>query len=281
MFVKRASRIAQLLTTVSLLSTVTWSQQQATISKLDHDRALDILQVVANDVKKHYYDPSFHGVNWDAKVAEAKGKVATATSFNMAMSHIAAMLDTLDDSHTFFLPPQHAYRHDYGFQYQIVGERCFITRVRPKSDAESKGVKPGDEIVTINGYNVNRDDIWKVQYVFSVLRPLAGLRLELQDPSGAQRQVDVTAKIHETKRVSDLTGEGGASDIWDLVRESQTEGHLMRARYFEVGDLMVLKVPEFFFSATEVETMIGKARKHQNLVIDLRSNPGGSVETLK
>src|ERR1700733_3052003 len=109
MFVKRASRIAQLLTTVSLLSTVTWSQQQATISKLDHDRALDILQVVANDVKKHYYDPSFHGVNWDAKVAEAKGKVASATSFNMAMSHIAAMLDTLDDSHTFFLPPQHAY----------------------------------------------------------------------------------------------------------------------------------------------------------------------------
>jgi carboxyl-terminal processing protease len=27
--------------------------------------------------------------------------------------------------------------------------------------------------------------------------------------------------------------------------------------------------------------MLGKARKHENLVIDLRGNPGGSVETLK
>jgi carboxyl-terminal processing protease len=40
-------------------------------------------------------------------------------------------------------------------------------------------------------------------------------------------------------------------------------------------------VPEFFFSMGEVESMIGKARKHTNLIVDLRGNPGGSVETLK
>lgn len=259
----------------------TSAQQQ--MSSFDRDRAREILQVVANDVKKHYYDPKFHGVDWDAKVAEAKERIAKADSFNRAMSSIAAALDTLNDSHTFFLPPQHAYRLSYGFEYQMVGDRCFITQVRPKSDAENRGVKRGDQLLALNGFNVNRDDLWKMQYVFSVLRPQPGLRLTLQDEAGAQRQVDVTAKISGGSHVpKDLTGGGGGQDIWDLIRQGENDEHLMRARFAEYGDqLLALKVPVFFFSQSEVESMIGKARKYPNLIIDVRGNPGGSVETLK
>jgi carboxyl-terminal processing protease len=261
-----------------LLVPISWSQQ---MSNFDRDRAQAILQTISSDVKKHYYDPKFHGQDWDATVSQTKDKIAKETSFNMSMSHIAAALDTLHDSHTFLLPPQHAYRHDYGWQYQIVGDRCFVTRVRPGSDAETKGVKAGDEILTINGYNVNRDDLWKIQYVFSVLRPQPALHMELRDPAGQERKVEVAAKVVEQKRLTDLTS-SGATDIWDMVRKEETQEHLMRARYFEEGDrLMVLKVPEFAFSLSEVDTMIDKARKHQSLIIDLRGNPGGSVDTLK
>src|SRR5215470_5314717 len=105
------------------------------MSSYERGRATDMLQTVANDVKKHYYDPKFHGVDFDGKVAEAKKQIEASKSFNMAMSHIAAALDILNDSHTFFLPPQKAYRHSYGMQYQIVGDRCFVTQVRPGSDA--------------------------------------------------------------------------------------------------------------------------------------------------
>ena len=264
---------------IALFASSAWPQQ---MSGVDRGRAADILKVITSDVRKHYYDPKLHGVDWDAKIAEAKEKISQANSFNMAMSHIAAALDTLNDSHTFFLPPQHAYHHDYGWQYQMIGDHCFVTRVRPNSDAEAKGVKPGDEVLTINGFGPSRENLWKMQYVFSILRPQPGLRLGLQDPAGAQRQVDVAAKIRQTKRVMDLTGENGASDIWDLVRDEETQEHGMRARYAEYGDdLMVLKVPEFFFSLSEVETMMGKARKHKALIVDLRGNPGGAVETLK
>jgi carboxyl-terminal processing protease len=249
------------------------------MSKLERGRAEVMLHVVGDEVRKHYYDPKFHGLDWDAKVAEAKQKINETKSFNMAMSHIAAMLDTLSDSHTFFLPPQHAYRHDFGWQYQIIGQRCFVTQVRPKSDAEAKGVKPGDEILTMNGFTPERDNIWKMQYVFSVLRPQPGLRLGLQDPAGNQRQVDVAAKVREMKRLTDLTR---GADIWDLVRQAETDEHLRRARIVEHGDeLMILKLPEFGFTAAEVGDMIGKARKHKALILDLRGNPGGSVETLK
>lgn len=256
-----------------------WPQQ---ISKLDRGRAEDILHTVGDEVRKHYYDPKLHGLDWDAKLAQAKNQIGGAKSFNMAMSHIAAMLDSLNDSHTFFLPPQHAYRHDFGWQYQMIGDRCFVTHVRPRSDADTKGVKPGDEILTVNGFTPDRSSLWKMQYVFSALRPQPALQLDLQDPAGNRRQVEVAARIRELKRVIDLTGEGGASDIWELVRQGETDEHLRRARTVEFGDeLIVLKLPQFLFSPAEVSDMIAKMRKYKSLIVDLRGNPGGSVETLK
>ncbi len=180
---------------VVMVSLVASAASQQPISNLDRSRALDMLKAVSNDVKKHYYDPKMHGIDFDAKVAEARQKIEKATSFNMAMSHIAAALDTLNDSHTLFVPPQHSYRLDYGIQYQIIGNRCFVTHVRPKSDAETKGLKPGDEILTFNTYDINREDIVKIQYVFSALRPQPSLQLALRDPAGTERPVEVQAKI--------------------------------------------------------------------------------------
>ena len=282
MFIKTVRLAANLLAVMSFLAPSLWAQSQPQISNLDRGRAQDMLRTVASEVRKHYYDPKFHGVDWDAKVAEAKQKIDKTTSMNMALSHIAAALDTLNDTHTFFLPPEHSYRHEYGLQYQMVGDRCFVSHVRPNSNAEVKGVKPGDEILTINGYDVNRDDLWKVQYVFSILRPQPVLQLELKDPSGTKRQVEIAAKIRERAKIADMRPGSGESNFFDLVREGEDEEHLMRARFQEFGDeLIVIKIPEFNFSAVEIGDMIGKARKHQALIVDLRGNPGGSVDTLR
>jgi carboxyl-terminal processing protease len=267
---------------IPLLASFAWPQQPQPMTNIERGRAMEILQLVSNDVKKHYYDPKFHGVDWDAQVAQAKAKIEKETSFNMAMSHIAAALDSLHDSHTFLIPPRHAYVHDYEFRYQMVGQHCFITEVRPKSDADTKGVKAGDEIVTINGYTVDGTDFWKVQYMFDVLRPQPGLRLGLRDSAGNTRQVDVAAMMREKKRVADLTGANAGADIFDLIRQGENQMHLMRPRYSEVGnDLLILKVPEFIFSAQAADEMIGKARKYRTLILDLRGNPGGSVESLR
>lgn len=252
------------------------------LSSLDRERDQQMLRTVGDDVLKHYYDPKFHGVDFKAELAAAKQRIDKATSNNMAISSIAAALDSLDDSHTFFLPPRHPMRHDYGWQYEMVGDHCFVTHVRPKSDAEAKGLKPGDEILAVNGIPPARDIVWKLQYLFGVLRPQPGLRLDLQDPAGNKRTVDVAARIRETKLVTDLTGAGGAGDIWNIIREEESEELLMRARYAESGEaLMVLKVPEFYFSVLEVREMMDKARKHKALIVDLRGNPGGSVDTLQ
>jgi carboxyl-terminal processing protease len=255
--------------------------QQPTLSRNDRDRAQDMLQIVGNDVRKHYYDPKFHGIDWDENLRQAKAKIDKADSNGRAFSEIAAALDVLNDSHTFFMPPQRAMRHNYGWQRQMIGDRCFITHVRPGSDAEAKGLKAGDEVLGINGFAPDRSNSWKMDYVYNILRPQPGLRVDVRDPSGAQRKADVMEKITELKRVTDLTG-GNDDDLWDLIRESEASDHLMRARSVTYGDdLMILKFPEFFFGPNQIEDLLGQIRKHKALILDLRSDPGGSVEVLK
>ena len=258
-----------LLVTIPCVFVAVSAQQQQTLSRNDRDSAQDMLRVVGNDVRKHYYDPTFHGINWDANLQQAQAKIGKADSNGRAFSEIAAALDILNDSHTFFLPPQRAMRHEYGWLRQMIGDHCFVTRVRPGSDADAKGVKPGDEVLSINGFAPSRDNFWKMDYVYNVLRPQPGLRIELKDPAGAQRQADVMAKITETKRVMDLTGESG--DVWDIVREGETSGHLMDARSVTFGDdLLIVKFPIFFFTPSVIDDLLGRMRKHKAVVLDLR-----------
>jgi len=104
----------------------------------------------------------------------------------------------------------------------------------------------------------------------------------LQSPDGTPRQLDVAASIRPLKKVMDLTGEGATFDLFELIREEEREELLMRARSVEFGDdVMVLKFPSFDFTESEVDSMLGKARKHKALIIDLRENGGGSEDTLK
>jgi carboxyl-terminal processing protease len=269
---------------LAVLGTTLRSASAQTLSKLDRGRAEQMLQTIANDVEKHYYDPKMHGIDWNTQLAEYKKKLDGATSMNMALSVVAAALDSLNDTHTFFLPPQRPYTHSFGWQIQMIGDRCFVTQVRPRSDAESKGVKLGDQVLSIDGFDLNPENLRKMKYIFNLLRPQPSLSVVLLSPTGQQRQVDITARIRQFKRVMDISGQGddGDSDIWQLIREEETEDHLLRVRTVKLGEeLMVLKLPEFSgFSNSEIWGMLKKARDCKTLVMDLRGDPGGSEDTL-
>ena len=66
----------RVLTICTCFAGSAWPQQQ--MSSYERGRALDMLQTVSNDVKKHYYDPKFHGVNLEGRVAEAKQGIEKA-----------------------------------------------------------------------------------------------------------------------------------------------------------------------------------------------------------
>ena len=244
---------------------------------LDRERSRTMLSNIRGEIKKNYYDANFRGINLEERFKAADEKLKTATTRGQMFGIIAqAMLD-FNDSHTFFLPPQRTSRTDYGWQLQMIGDEAYVTAVKPGSDAEKKGLKPGDRVVEVDGYQLTRDNLWTFQYLYYTLRPRGGMNVVAQSPGGAERKLGVEAKITQSKQIMDLTGQ----DIWELIRESENEDRLNRHRYVEMGDeLMIWKMPAFDLEKEKVVEMMSKARKHKALILDLRGNGGGAEETL-
>jgi carboxyl-terminal processing protease len=244
------------------------------MSSIDRERIQVVLEQISGDIRKYYYDSKLHAVDWDARIQQTKRAIDGAKSVNLALAYIADMIDSLNDSHTFMLPPVRTLSPDYGFDYQMLGNRCFVTHVRHHSDAEKKGIKPGDEVLLIQGEKPTNENLWKIHYKYEILRPQRFLQLHLQALGGQQIELDVASKNHQSRIVA--TG-----DPWDAIRDWDMQEHLLRLQYAEFGpDLLVVKFSAFRFSSDEVQAMIDKARQHKALILDLRNDSGGSERTL-
>ena len=252
--------------------------QASKASGFDKERGHDIVDQIKSDLKKQYYDPSFHGMDVEARFKQADEKINSASSIGHIFGIIAQALTELEDSHTFFLPPGRSARTEYGWEMQMIGDQCFVTAVKPGSDAEAKGLKEGDEIWKIDNFVPTRDNFWKIGYYYHALRPQPGMRLIVKKPSGKEEQLAILAKITPLKRVVDLN----SGDIFDLIREAETSARLYRQRYVEMGDeLFIWKMPHFELEDEEIDNMMGKVRKRKALILDLRGNGGGYVVTLQ
>ena len=255
-------------------------QQQRKLTSLQLGRAEDMLASVYAGVKKNYYDPKYHGLDVDARYKEFLERLKHAPTLGEAFRTIAAFLSGLNDSHTFFIPPRRGYRFDYGYRMQMVGDRCMITGVRPGSDAEKK-LHPGDQVVSLGKFAVNRGDLWQLEYYLNSLAPMPATDFSLRDPAGNLRSEQVVTKYINVGHMKDMTIEGGLSGYWQLIMEEEQEEHLLRNRYVEAGDLMIWQLPMFIDDENAMADMFAKARKHKALILDLRGNPGGDVTALE
>lgn len=253
--------------------------QQAPTS-FDRERGHVMLRAIKDDLKKNYYDPSYHGIDLETRFKAADEKIKDATSVNQIFGIIAQTLIDLDDSHTFFLPPGRASKTEYGWRMKMIGAKCYVAAVQPGSDAEAKGLKEGDEVYAIDGFGPTRENLWKLEYSYFGLRPRGGMHLFVIKPDGQRDEFDVLAKVTPGKRIMDLTFAQGGSDTWDLIRDEQNNSRLNRHRYVEMNDLFIWKMPGFNLDESKVDEMAGKFKKSKALVLDLRGNGGGYEVTL-
>jgi carboxyl-terminal processing protease len=252
--------------------------KQGAISKADRERALGIFDAISKGIQERYYDPKMNGLDWNAVTERARAKIAESNSLNEALTQIAVAVDSLHDSHTAFEPPARPYHLDFGFEYRMVWSLCFVTRVRPGSDAETKGLKPGGQILTINGTAPTRQNSWSIEYLDQVLDPKPEMQLEVQYPSGEKQKLEIKAKVTTSP---DVVSRLGAGVRYDVIRHYQNTTHRMRMQLVEFGEVGVLKFPWFFYDADEFYALGGKIRKEKALIIDLRSDHGGAVDALK
>ena len=241
----------------------------------ERDHGKSMLRKIKNDLKRDYYDPNFRGMNLDARFKEAEGKIDEARSLGQIMGIIATVMSELDDSHTFFVPPLRALETDYGWTMSIIGERCFVSSVAKQSDAEAKGVKPGDEVLDAGGSSLDRSNLWRFEYLYNQLRPQPSIRVTLRSPNGEQRQLELLAKQTERKTKYFTLEE----QEW-LVKKAERETQRRHNRFKSFGDqLLIWQMVRFDYTDSEVDEAMEKARKHKALILDLRGNGGGWVST--
>ena len=250
--------------------------QEAPISSEERSIVETMLDEVKSDIKGSYYDPKYHGVDLDPRFKDAKEHIKNAKTYNQAIASVAWALRPLNDSHTFLVPPRRTSKMIYGYQIAMVGDGCYVMAVEPGTDAEKKGLKVGDRILSLNRVNLNRDNLWEVNYLFRVLRPQAADELVLRGSDSIEHTLVINPKV-TTERYNITVG----IDYGDMIRESESYWHTMRRRSHTLGEsLIIWSLPTFVVNEKAIDEMMGQSNKYPAMILDLRGDGGGSVEAL-
>jgi carboxyl-terminal processing protease len=209
---------------------------------------------VWSEVRRGYYDPALHGVDWDAARARFRPEALAATDDRALYRVLNAMLDLLDDGHAAASPPAAVRREDTRRQPRAVmgltlmaaeePDLWTVERVRAGSPAETAGVQVGWRLNSVDG------------------RPW-GPDLELQDG----RAVHLVMTDEEDRpRETTLT---------PRLMEGQEPFTASRSR----PGVLVLTVEQFDqglgrWLSAELEGLAPEV----DVILDLRANPGGRLD---
>jgi C-terminal processing protease CtpA/Prc len=240
------------------------------------------LDWIYDDLKKLYFDSTFGGVNLETQNVAARQRIQSLDSYNYLFPVLADFLATLRDSHTFFVPPNDINEFDYGFEMKMHGEAALVTHVKSGSSAEAEGLHKGDKVLSIDGHTVDRSTFDDLMYQYYVIAPRGGLTLSVANIHGAVRRLHV--------RTSVVQAPPGAHALmavhpW-LAAKLQRETDTLTARHthhvtFVSEKVAVWKMPGFFFRDRSIEKIMREVRGADALVLDLRGNAGGAVQTLR
>ena len=241
-----------------------------TISKFDRGVSLTMLHQVKADLKDNYYDKTLRGMDVEKTFQAAEERLKAAGSVNQSIAIIADVLMGLQDSHTVFIPPDRRARVIYGWQAAMIGDEPYVVDVRAGSDAEKKGLARGDRILAWNRFEVNRQNLWQIYYLYNFVRPQQTQIISVRKPDGSERTIDVESDVEERQSM----------DLEDLLDAMVSAATRISDRDTLVGSTMVWRYSAFLDPAAADKAM-KKARGATGLVLDLRGNGGGSIEAMR
>jgi carboxyl-terminal processing protease len=243
--------------------------------RMERSRMKDMLGIVKDEVKKNYYDPTFRGIDLDDRFKKAQDRLDQVTSTTQALAVIAQVLVDFNDSHLFFIPPATNLAVEYGWRMQAVGDRVYVTSVKPGSDAEAKGIKPGDQVLAVSGFRPSKKELWKVLYFYNGISKRDRLKLTVLSPGEEKpRDVEVMSEMKQLPRAITFQS---YFRLFDDFYEEENDKHRMQ----KIGSITVWRMPSFVFDPAQVDQLMDRVKNGGSLILDLRGNGGGLVETME
>jgi carboxyl-terminal processing protease len=248
---------------------------------------IDSFEYVWKTVRDKHWDPKLNGVDWQAVHDELLPRVRNAGDGGEARAAMNEMLGRLKQTH-FEVFPASTYNEiggeqkaegGPGLEVRVVGGRELVTRVMAGSPAQRAGVRPGWEILRIEG-----------RPVAPGLKEIAR-RFQGSTEIGLMQVKAIAARLNgeigKTVEVEFRNGHGAKQEL--ALGRAEPPGlpaqlgnlpplHMVIEAYRAAPRVGYLRFNLFF----DPETLIQKTRHAvedcracDGFVIDLRGNPGG------
>jgi carboxyl-terminal processing protease len=279
--------------TVLAILLATASGAQTGMTPEQRQLNIDSFEQVWKTVRDKHWDPKLNGVDWQAVHDELRPKVEKAATMAEARDVISDMLHRLKQTH-FGIVPGDAYTEldqngdvgkddtgegDPGLDLRVVDNHALVTFVAPDSPAATQGVKPGWEILRIEGKDlapgltkvreaIGSSTMLAMMETRSVVARLDGplhKTVEVEFLDGKDRKVTLQLARTGPRGIETVLGKLPPLHFW-------VESHKVR------GDVGYVRFNMFFEPdavAAAMQKMVADCAACKGFVIDLRGNPGG------
>jgi tricorn protease len=234
---------------------------------VDHDaEQRQIFQEAWRTLKRGFYDPDFHGVDWDSVRTAYADRVMQASTSQDFADLMNWMLGEVNASHmgyyrrSLFESESEVETGLLGVELDPVEDGVEVQRVVPRSpaDREVSTLREGDVITAVNGRSVA-----EAGNVYRLLNGTAGERtlLEVRSPEGETRAV----RIRPT------------DDLGDELYREWTEERAELVEEYSNGRLGYIHIEGMNWSSFErfEREIAARASGKEGLIVDVRYNGGG------
>lgn len=239
--------------------------------KFERGRMEDIMDVVAKDIQKNFYDPNLKGVDWKAITEKARQRIRQADHLGDMLAAIASMPYQIHDANTYFVPPRRSAKVDYGFDAEPFRGEILVYNLKEEGPAAKGGLQLGDKIVAMEGFAVKRETFFEISRYFEFLNPTAELHLEIVRGNEPSRTIKIVAKVEQR---------GKGYDYNEYRKEIDAQEPIYKHQDYE-GNIGYIKLRAFRLSPINTDFMIAKVKSSNGVILDLRKNGGGSGETTR
>ncbi|CAL9025831.1 unnamed protein product [Prunus brigantina] len=228
-------------------------------------------------IRETFVDPTFNHQDWDLKLQQTMVEMFPLRSADAAYTKISGMLATLGDPFTRIISPKEYQSFRIGSNGNLQGVGLFIS-TEPRtghlvvlscvegSPAARAGIHEGDELVEINGENLDGVD---TEVAVQKLRGRVGTTVTVKIQSSNDLGSD--SSIQEVKLPREYIKLSPISTT--TITHRTPDGRLTKTGYVKLSAFSQT-------AAADMENAINEMKSQgvHSYILDLRNNPGGLVK---
>jgi carboxyl-terminal processing protease len=269
---RKASPLVLVLVLLFSLWTVNASDDSSLVSTATVEGRLTVFDDVWETIQERYYDPTFHGIDWQAKRATFRPAAARAANTQEFYDVLRQMIGSLKDAHTRVYSPDEKFDWwsprfiTVGLTVREVQGAPTVIHVEPGSAAAKTEIQPGDVIASI-------DNIPVADFI-----------------AQRMRSVGVTDRFRTVATL--FEGAAGTSVKVGWTTRNGKQKSAVLQRYWSQrqlgfnnqrkGKIAVLRIDAFTQSvALDFSKMLPDVLQGaEGIILDLRANGGGDAEAM-